>query len=83
MTLGGFAGYFLSRWPQFLKVNEKLLSAAIYLLLFLLGLSVGLNKTIINHIDTIGFQAIVITLASITGSVAVCWLIYKIFFRIK
>lgn len=83
MIAGIITGVFIHRIPTLIKVTDQLISVAIYVLLFLLGVSVGLNKTIIQNIGTLGFQALIITLGAVTGSVLVSWLIYKAFFQGK
>lgn len=83
MIAGIITGVFIHRKPTLIKVNDQLISVAIYVLLFLLGVSVGLNKTIIQNIGTLGFQALIITLGAVMGSVLVSWLIYKAFFQGK
>jgi uncharacterized membrane protein YbjE (DUF340 family) len=83
MFAGIAFGWFAGKWKSFLKINDKLLSYAIYFLLFVLGVSVGLNELVIKNLYKIGYQAALITIASVVGSVAVCWLVYKIFFRIR
>ena len=81
MLAGIIAGFSISRYPQLLKLNDKLTSAAIYALLFLLGISVGLNKTIIQNLDKIGVQAIIITLGAVSGSVLALSVLYRFFFK--
>jgi uncharacterized membrane protein YbjE (DUF340 family) len=81
MFSGIIAGIFIHHKPRLIKINDRLISTAIYILLFLLGISVGLNKTIIQNIGTLGFQALIITVGAISGSVLMSWLIYRIFFR--
>jgi len=81
MISGIIGGVFIHQKPKLIKLNDRLISLAIYLLLFLLGVSVGLNKTIIQNIGTLGFQALIITLGAISGSVLMSWLIWRIFFR--
>jgi uncharacterized membrane protein YbjE (DUF340 family) len=83
MAAGIVFGNFAGRWKKYLSINDKLLSVSIYFLLFILGISVGINDIIIKNLDKIGLQAALITIASVAGSVAVCWLVYKIFFRIR
>lgn len=83
MISGIIAGVFVHQKQKLIKLNDWLISLAIYLLLFLLGISVGLNKTIIQNIGTLGFQALMITLGAIAGSVLMSWLIWQIFFRIE
>ncbi len=83
MICGIIIGIVFGRYPLVLKINEKLLNTAIYLLLLLLGIAVGVNDKIINNIYTIGLQALIITIGAIAGSVAFCWLIYKTYFHLK
>lgn len=61
-------------------MNDQLISLAIYVLLLLLGISVGLNNTIVQNIGTLGYQALVITLGAVIGSVLFSWLVFRIFF---
>ena len=56
------------------------MNIAIYLLLFLLGVSVGANDTIIKAIGNIGFLSLVLAGAGIAGSVLVSWLSFALFF---
>uniref|UniRef100_UPI0032180F56 LysO family transporter n=1 Tax=uncultured Draconibacterium sp. TaxID=1573823 RepID=UPI0032180F56 len=80
MTIGIALGLFLDRIPKLIKAVDKLISYAIYLLLFLLGISVGINEQIISNLDTIGIKALMITLGAIGGSVLVSWALYKTMF---
>lgn len=80
MTAGIIIGAFIHKKPMLVKMNDQLISLAIYVLLLLLGISVGLNKTIIQNIGTLGFQALVITLGAVLGSVLFSWLVFRLFF---
>ncbi|HRW62513.1 MAG TPA: LysO family transporter [Bacteroidales bacterium] len=81
MTLGIVIGWFLHHKEKFLLFTGRLTNWAIYILLFLLGVSVGTNEKILNNFDKIGLQAILITLFAIAGSVLVSWLTYHFFFK--
>lgn len=81
MTAGIVIGMFVNKLPRLIKTVDKLISYAIYLLLFLLGISVGLNKKIIENLDTIGLKAVLITLGSVAGSVLVAWVLYRFWFQ--
>ena len=83
MIVGIFIGLMLGKFSITLKINEKLLNVAIYILLLLLGIAVGSNDKIIGNLYGIGLQALIITIGAIAGSVTLCWLIYKSFFRLK
>jgi len=83
MLAGILTGLILNNYPAIVKINEKLLNLAIYSLLLLLGIGVGSSEKIVGNIYTLGFQALIITLGAITGSVLLCWLVYKAFFHLK
>lgn len=81
MLAGILTGFAINRYPLAIKVNDQLISWAIYLLLFLLGISVGLNKTIVQNLDKIGVQALIITVGAISGSVLALWILYRVLFK--
>jgi len=81
MCAGIAAGVLLRRKEKILAAAEKLTLLSIYLLLFLLGLSVGLNEKIITTFPDLGFKAIVITLSSVAGSVLLSWILNITLFR--
>lgn len=80
MSAGIIVGAFIHKKPLLVKFNDQLISLAIYVLLFLLGISVGLNKTIVQNIGALGYQALIITLGAVLGSVLFSWLVFRIFF---
>lgn len=79
MFLGVLLGYrFREReW----KNLQGWISGAIFLLLFLLGITVGANGDIMDNLESIGLEAFVITSAAVTGSVFCAWIVYKFFFH--
>ncbi len=81
MTLGIVIGWFIHKKENILKFVSKLTNLSIFLLLFLLGLSVGTNDQIIKNFDQIGLLAITITVFAVLGSVLVSWLTYILFFK--
>jgi len=81
MCCGMFTGYLFRNIRQLSKTVGIIITWAIYLLLFLLGISVGSNSTITDNIGKIGFNAFIITFGALTGSVIAAWFTYTIFFR--
>lgn len=73
-------GYVFRNKTSFIVVSDKATTLVIYLLLFLLGIGVGLNETIISNMGTIGFQAITITFGAMLGSLILAYITYKLFF---
>lgn len=70
MLTGMLVGYLL-RNKRLLWIH-KIITLLIWTLLFLLGIDVGGNEAIIKGLHTLGLEAIIITLAAVTGSVPVC-----------
>lgn len=76
---GILLGFVLRRFEN-ISFLSKVISGVIFLLLFLLGKSVGRNEAIMQNLPTIGLQAVIIATAAITGSVLMSMLVYKKFF---
>jgi len=81
LVVGTVAGFFLRKLRNFSKAADKLTTYIIYLLLFIMGLRVGSDKEIMDHIDTIGFQSLMIALFAMAGSVVLSKITYHYFFR--
>lgn len=78
MIAGIILGYMLR--DRNLKIVHELITWAIFLLLFLLGITVGANKDVMDNLGTIGYEAMLITLAAVSGSVFCAWCVYRFFF---
>lgn len=78
MLAGVLTGYFLRK--KSLGFVSKLIMVAIWILLFLLGIAVGNNDEILNNLDTIGLQALVLSIGAVGGSVVLAWVVYRFFF---
>ena len=68
MAAGVATGYVLRRLPLLQRV-ERTTSLTILLLLFILGLSVGSNRLIVDNLARFGWQAALLALAGLAGSV--------------
>ena len=80
IMLGGvLTGYLLRN--RRLGWVSKGITVAIWVLLFLLGIAVGNNEEILNNLDTIGWQAVVLSAGAVLGSVVLAKLVYNFFFR--
>jgi uncharacterized membrane protein YbjE (DUF340 family) len=74
-------GLLLQKHKGVIKVTAKLTDLSIFLLLFFLGVSVGMNEQIISNFQKIGLQSLFITIAATLGSVFISFLVYKLFFK--
>ncbi|NLY23442.1 MAG: lysine exporter LysO family protein [Bacteroidales bacterium] len=77
---GVLAGYLL-RNRRFVKYVGTLLSVVIMLLLFFLGVSVGINQQVVNNFAAIGMDALILTIGGTVGSLLCAKLIYQLFFK--
>lgn len=64
---GGICIGYLLRRRHLTHIN-RIITALIWLLLFLLGIEVGENQKIIQGLATLGMEAFIITLAAVLGS---------------
>ncbi len=83
MTIGIALGFAIQNKTKIVKSIDPIINIAIYALLLLLGISVGVNETIISNLETLGIQALLLTLGGVTGSVVLAIFTYKIFFKTK
>lgn len=78
MFCGILLGYKLRK--RKLKFVSSLIMVAIWILLFLLGLQVGGDRNIMDNLDTIGWEALLLTFGGVTGSVLCAWGVYRFLF---
>lgn len=74
MLAGVLLGFLLRR--QKLSSIHKVITALIWVLLFLLGIDVGSNESIMKGLHTIGVEAGVITLGAVLGSAVLAWALW-------
>ena len=81
MILGIIIGYGLRR-ISFLRKVEVSISYTVFLLLFVLGVTIGSNRLIVDNLFSFGWQAALLALSA-TGSILASWLVLKLFFTSK
>lgn len=80
-TVGFGVGLLIRRWIKSTKQVERLVTIAIWLLLFILGAGVGANKLVMCNLHTLGVWALIIAIGSIAGSIAVVAVVQHYFFK--
>lgn len=75
---GIITGYILRK--KDLTFVHKGITLFIWGLLFFLGVSVGINETLLSNLPTLGVDALVITAGGLAGSLLMAWFIYLRFF---
>jgi len=80
--LGGMLlGFLLKTKQRIVTANEKLITYAIYLLLFLMGVSIGSNELIMNSLSSLGTLALLLSASAVAGSILTGFLVFKLFFK--
>lgn len=75
LVLGMGVGWLWRRWRRGLQVADRLTTVAVYVLLGLLGVSVGGNGRVMQALGQSGWQAFWLSLGAVVGSIALVWLI--------
>ena len=58
LSIGGFIGYRRLLKPSIVNKLYHLQSGALLLLLFIMGVNIGLDETVLANFTTIGYQAL-------------------------
>jgi len=75
--MGGIGVGYLLRQHK-LRFIHRIILMLIWLLLFLLGLEVGANKTVIHQFGNLGFEAFLLTFAGTLGSIVFAGLLWRL-----
>lgn len=75
MLCGIGTGYLLRN--KKMSFIGRIITALIWVLLFLLGIEVGANPRIINGLQTLGLEAIVLTITGSLGSTIFAWALWR------
>lgn len=75
IMLGGICLGLLFR-KRNIKGIQHIITILIWLLLFLLGIEVGCNKRIIEGLQTLGLEALILTIGGVAGSIVLAWLLW-------
>lgn len=76
IMLGGMCLGFLFR-KQNLKWIQPVITFLIWVLLFLLGIEVGGNERIVSSLQTLGWEAVILSLGGIAGSILLSYLLWR------
>ena len=74
-------GVLVAEKSRLLGAADRLSMWAVYLLVFLLGITAGASEEITSHLGKIGFQALAISLAAMVGSGLASYVVYVVWFR--
>lgn len=77
LAAGTVTGIALRRRQRALHMVNHAVAVSIFALLFLLGLSVGLNEDIMSSLGRLGGEALILSVASTAGSVILVYVLYR------
>lgn len=81
LMFGGIIGY-KGKISKKIEVNlDKIQNISLLLLLFIMGITIGINDMVVNNLLSIGLRAIIISLSSIVFSIIFVKLISKYVLR--
>lgn len=83
MAGGMLLGYLLRQKKQVIRTVERLTIWSIFLLLFLMGLSIGHDPQIFNNLPSLGLTALIISGAGIAGSLFAALILWKYLLKKK
>jgi uncharacterized membrane protein YbjE (DUF340 family) len=82
LAAGMLAGYLIRARKNVAAAAGRAAIWSLYLLIFLLGISVGTNATVMRALGTLGIQALILSAGGIVGSVLVSWPVSRVFFDV-
>lgn len=68
-----------SQPTYFYKAADVISTVSLILLMFIIGGNVGTNDKVISEIGIVGLNCIITCFCAIVGSIALCWIIEKLF----
>jgi len=80
MAAGFGAGFLLRKKRKAVHLADKFMFLSICLLLFVLGISIGGDPVILANFPLFGFNALLITIGGVAGSVLAAWATWHFFF---
>ena len=75
MLCGIAVGYMLRNKNT--RIVSRIITVLIWLLLFLLGIEVGSNPRIVMGMQTLGIEALLLTIGGCIGTILFSWLLWK------
>ena len=81
LLLGFFIGYKKCLSEKMILLNSKLQTVFLLFLIFVMGMSIGMDKSILTQLPILGGTALIFAVATCIGSVIIVYMISRIFFK--
>ena len=80
LIFGFVAGYILRSVPVLEKL-EKTISWTVLFMLFVFGISIGMNETLIQNLGRFGSQAALLAVCGVFGSLLASYFVYRLLYK--
>lgn len=77
LFIGIAIGFLFRRQPLF-RHADRAITLTVYLLLFIFGVTIGSNRTLIERFSEYGIQALLLALAGVAGSASLTYLVLRL-----
>ena len=77
----GLLGLGISRHVPAFKGLEHSISYTIFTMLFIFGITIGANQSLLNNIGEFGIQAAILAICGVLGSLVASFIAYKLFIK--
>ena len=81
LGLGMALGFLLRRRPRLIRLADRLMAWMLYGLLFFLGVSVGVERTVAGQLGSLTVQGLALAVTGIAGSIVATRLLAARFFQ--
>ena len=81
LGLGISVGYFMPDTSPLFKGLEHSISYTIFAMLFIFGITIGANQSLLNNIGEFGIQAAILAICGVLGSLVASFIAYKLFIK--
>ena len=82
LIIGLLIGTCCRKFSPFKRLDTSI-SATIWIMLFVFGVSIGSNQELVNNVGNIGLQAFILAFCGVAGSVLAARMAFSIFFKKK
>ena len=83
MMLAGVLVGFVFKKFKYIGLVGKLISLTVFVMLFVLGVSIGANDDVVGNLGEVGLTALILAIAGIGGSILLSTLVFKVFYKSK
>ncbi len=81
LAVGIIIGIAIKKRQNWRALIEKSITVMIWVLLLLLGISIGANENIVQNIHIIGGKAFLLSVGGVVGSIVCSYIVYLKFFK--